>query len=68
MNHSTNQSRSAEQPDRVYGFMDQTTNVFYAFESFEEYDAFLQWLEQQNEDPLCPLSHRPIRDEDLLED
>jgi hypothetical protein len=28
----------------VYGFLCEATNVFYAFETQEEYLAFLAWL------------------------
>jgi hypothetical protein len=31
----------------VYGFLCEATNVFYAFESQQEYLAFLAWLQEQ---------------------
>jgi hypothetical protein len=31
----------------VYGFLCEATNVFYAFETKEEYIAFLSWLDEQ---------------------
>ncbi len=31
----------------VYGFLCEATKVFYAFESQEEYLAFLTWLQEQ---------------------
>jgi hypothetical protein len=30
----------------VYGFLDETTQVFYAFESREQYQLFVEWMEQ----------------------
>lgn len=46
MQDLTNLQNTAEQ--QVYGFLCQKTNVFYAFESFEAYQEFLQWLEREN--------------------
>lgn len=34
--------------NQAYGFLCQKTNVFYAFESYETYTQFLEWLEQEN--------------------
>jgi hypothetical protein len=34
--------------NQVYGFLCQKTNVFYAFESYETYQYFLEWLEREN--------------------
>jgi hypothetical protein len=33
----------------VYGFLCEQTNVFYAFETYEEYQEFLFWLERENQ-------------------
>ena len=33
---------------QVYGFLCPKTNVFYAFDSYEVYQQFLQWLAQQD--------------------
>ena len=30
----------------VYGFLCEETNVFYAFDTFEEYQEFLAWLQR----------------------
>ena len=30
----------------TYGFLCEETNVFYAFETFEEYQEFLTWLQR----------------------
>jgi hypothetical protein len=30
----------------VYGFLCESTNVFYAFETFEQYQEFLGWLQE----------------------
>mgnify|MGYP000925159331 FL=1 len=35
--------------NQVYGFLCQKTNVFYAFESRETYQQFLEWLATQEE-------------------
>jgi hypothetical protein len=39
----------------VYGFLCESTNVFYAFESLEEYQVFVDWLEHSGlpESPRC---------------
>ena len=37
--------------EQVYGFLCPTTNVFYAFESYETYQQFLQWLASQGTQP-----------------
>jgi hypothetical protein len=38
-------------PNQVYGFLCQKTNVFYAFESYETYTQFLEWLQRENSLP-----------------
>jgi precorrin-3B methylase len=38
-----------QQSNQVYGFLCQKTNVFYAFESYETYQQFLEWLSSQQE-------------------
>jgi hypothetical protein len=35
----------------VYGFLCELTNVFYAFETFEQYREFLGWLQQTSSSP-----------------
>lgn len=40
---------SIENANQVYGFLCQSTNVFYAFESYETYAEFLLWLAAQEE-------------------
>lgn len=40
--------------EQVYGFLCNKTNVFYAFEAYEAYAQFLDWLQNENsnaEDP-----------------
>lgn len=61
--------------DQVYGFLCPTTNVFYAFDTFEVYQQFLQWLEQQqpeaqqNPSMTHDAAQRPmINESDQLED
>lgn len=39
---------AAPQEQTVYGFMDPTTNVFYAFEDVQQYRLFLEWVKLQN--------------------
>jgi len=48
MSQTTNYPHNEIYSDRVYGFIDQTTNVFYAFESYEEYHSFLLWMQEQS--------------------
>ena len=38
----------SEEP--VYGFLCEHTNVFYAFETLEQYQEFMSWL-QMNSSP-----------------
>ncbi len=35
-------------PNQVYGFLCQTTKIFYAFESFEQYQVFLEWMQRES--------------------
>lgn len=41
---STDATSNTSPDGQVYGFLCQKTNVFYAFESYETYQQFLQWL------------------------
>lgn len=41
----TSQNDSNEQ---VYGFLCKKTNVFYAFETYEAYAQFLDWLKNES--------------------
>lgn len=43
MNNAQNERGSNQ---LVYGFLCEQTNVFYAFETFEEYQEFLTWLQR----------------------
>ena len=56
------------QAPQVYGFLCEKTNVFYAFESLEEYQQFLAWLEEESrqEEPQLPQLPEPIVNEDEL--
>lgn len=54
------------QSDRVYGFMDQTTNVFYAFESYEEYHSFLLWMQEQSAPSSNHNNQMDILEQDLI--
>ena len=61
--------------EQVYGFLCPKTNVFYAFDSYEVYQQFLQWLGEQqpegdclsarNEERTCPPM---VNEADQLED
>jgi hypothetical protein len=42
----TNQNLSASTP--TFGFMCPETNIFYAFDTFEEYEIFLNWINQES--------------------
>jgi hypothetical protein len=46
MNYTEN---GREGSQLVYGFLCEQTNVFYAFETYEEYQEFLSWLEKENQ-------------------
>lgn len=35
--------------NQVYGFLCEKTNIFYAFETQEEYQEFIQWLQDEAE-------------------
>lgn len=39
---STNDGIGAQM---VYGFLDEQTQIFYAFESYEQYQLFLEWMQ-----------------------
>ena len=60
---------------QVFGFLCQKTNVFYAFDSYETYQQFLQWLQTQPEDILDSSEPRNtdkdvyiVKEEDQLAD
>jgi hypothetical protein len=38
----------------VYGFLCEKTNVFYAFDTYEKYQEFLDWLEVEAQDKSSP--------------
>lgn len=44
---SDRQVSAASTSAPVYGFLCEATNVFYAFESQQEYFAFLTWLQEK---------------------
>lgn len=48
MNTDSTAQNSSGSP--VYGFLCEATNVFYAFETLEEYKEFLLWLQNQNKE------------------
>lgn len=60
---------------QVYGFLCQNTNVFYAFESYETYAEFLEWLQAEHARPSAavpcgdslPAAPAPTADEQALE-
>jgi hypothetical protein len=39
-------STASQETAPVYGFLCEETNVFYAFETFEQYQEFLGWLQR----------------------
>ncbi len=43
---------SPQTPSQVYGFLCPQTNVFYAFESYETYQQFLEWMQSQSSTTL----------------
>lgn len=50
----------------VYGFLCEETNVFYAFETQEEYLVFLNWLEGQPPYQAANVNRDPPTDEEIL--
>ena len=48
--------------------MDPNTNVFYAFESYQQYCTFLEWLEQQNQNTSVSSSLELPNDDEILEE
>ena len=32
---------------QIFGFLCQQTNIFYAFETEEEYQTFIQWVQNE---------------------
>lgn len=53
---------------QIYGFLCQKTNVFYAFESHETYQQFLQWLATQEETNGLNATNSSDRDDRLMVD
>lgn len=56
---------SAETP-LVYGFLCEQTNVFYAFETQQQYQEFLGWLARETEDAPEAARDCPPSEEELL--
>ena len=50
----------------IYGFLCEATNVFYAFDTIEEYKQFLAWL--KNEDRERIESDFTVSDDEILQD
>lgn len=48
---------------QVYGFLCPKTNVFYAFESLETYQQFLEWLSTQEQHDQQPEAMTEERNE-----
>lgn len=66
---------NSENNNQVYGFLCQKTNVFYAFESEETYQQFLQWFDSQalqTDSAACQAPQRAeshmVNEADQLED
>jgi hypothetical protein len=51
-----NQGASCNAPV-VYGFLCEQTNVFYAFETHEQYQEFLEWLHAETAPQTHPASN-----------
>lgn len=53
------------QPDKplVYGFLCEQTNVFYAFETYHQYQEFLSWLQSSTQNTLQTNQNEMISDE-----
>lgn len=66
MNCSSNPSFSPAVVKPVYGFMDTTTNTFYAFQTEEDYQLFLALLNQQQETPSALPPRDPLNEDQLL--
>lgn len=62
MSRPLNQSNSGAP---VYGFLCQETNVFYAFETQEQYQEFLEWLQTSAQPQASPSDEAMISDEQL---
>jgi hypothetical protein len=60
---SASEGRSSCSSPLVYGFLCEQTNVFYAFETQEEYLAFLDWLQGQSGEPATA---EAVSDEEML--
>lgn len=46
MSLNNDSSNELSSPKPIYGFMDHSTNTFYAFQNQEEYQLFLEMLKQ----------------------
>ena len=49
----------------VYGFLCEETNVFYAFDTFEEYQEFLTWLQRTSTSQPSSKGEETMTDEEL---
>lgn len=67
MNQTSQVNNNAAEGQTVYGFMDPTTNVFYAFEDLQQYQLFLQWMQLQNGQNSPSEHHTTPKEEELLE-
>lgn len=51
----------------VYGFLCEQTNVFYAFETFEQYQEFMFWLDKSSATLSTSSKRETVTDEELME-
>ena len=61
------QSMVCEEANSVaFGFMCPQTQVFYAFSCREEYEQFLDWMAQNQEEGFQQSTVEPLTDEEML--
>ena len=53
------------QASPVYGFLCEESNVFYAFESFQEYQGFLSLLKRESAGQTAQAMNDVMTDEEL---
>jgi hypothetical protein len=51
----------------VYGFLCEQTNIFYAFETYEQYQEFMLWMEANSNSQSNTSDREMMTDEELME-
>ena len=53
--------------EQAYGFLCSETNTFYAFQTLEEYESFMFWLQSEKQPEMVPELNE-INEDDQIQD